>query len=195
MAWRRSGVQIPPSPPSLFAERGVFWEVDCVWEVNPGVFAPPITYVLSCKWGLVSKRHVDDFLEVLRWSKDFGVDTPDGREIKQGVVGVFAASSFNPRENVRLKDESVISLAQYAARRNLQLVTAADFNVKLRERGCPKGVTVQKVCRLARDEGEVRRTLDYVWSDSENASKILRDLQEGNEDLYRFEKMLETRTQ
>jgi hypothetical protein len=66
-------------------------EVDRVWEVNPGVFAPPITYVLSCKWGLVSKRHVDDFLEVLRWSKDFGVDTPDGREIKQGVVGVFAA--------------------------------------------------------------------------------------------------------
>jgi len=166
-------------------------EVDRVWEVNPGVFAPPITYVLSCKWGLVSKGHVDDFLEVLRWSKDFGVDTPDGREIKQGVVGVFAASSFNPRENVRLKDESTISLAQYAARRNLQLVTAAEFNVKLRERGCPKGVTVQKVCRLARDEGEVRRTLDYVWSDSMNASKILRDLQEGNEDLYRFEKMLE----
>ena len=166
-------------------------EVDRVWEVNPGVFAPPITYVPSCKWGLVNKRHVDDFLEVLKWSKDFGVDTPDGREIKQGVVGVFATSSFNPRDNVRLKDESIISLAQYAARRNLQLVTSADFNVQLRERGCPKGVTVQKVCGLARDEDEVRRTLDYVWSDPENASKNLRDLQEGNEDLYRFEKMLE----
>jgi len=94
--------------------------------------APLITYVLSCKWGLVSKRHVDDFLEVLRWSRDLGVENPDGREIKQGVVVVFAASSFNPRENVRLKDESIISLAQYAARRNLQLVTAAEFNVKLR---------------------------------------------------------------
>ena len=166
-------------------------EVDRVWEVTPGVFAAPITYVLSCKWGLVNKGHVDDFLEVLRWSKDFGVDTPDGREIKQGVIGVFAASSFNPRENVRLKDESTISLAQYAARRNLQLVTAADFNVKLREHGAPKGVTVQKVCRLARNENEVRRTLDYLWSDSDNSSKILKELQEGNEDLYRFEKMLE----
>jgi hypothetical protein len=148
-------------------------EVDRVWEVNPGVFAPPITYVLSCKWGLVNKGHMDDFLEVLRWSNSFGVDTPDGREIKQGVVGVFAASIFNPKENVRLKDESTISLAQYAARRNLQLVTAADF-VKLRERGCPKVVTVQKVCRLAWDEDEVRRTLDYVWSDSEGAAKILK---------------------
>ena len=167
-------------------------EVDRVWEVTPGIFAPPITYVLSCKWGLVNKRHVDDFLEVLRWSGDFGVDTPDGREIKQGVIGVFAASSFNPRENVRLKDESIISLAQYAARRNLQLVTAADFNVKLRERGCPKGVTVQKVCRLARDEEEVRRTLDHMWSDSDGAAKILGELQVVNEDIYKFEKMLET---
>ena len=168
-------------------------EVDRVWEVTPGVFAPPITYVLSCKWGLVSKGHVDDFLEVLRWSGDFGVDTPDGREIRQGVVGVFAASSFNPRENVRLKDESIISLAQYAARRNLQLVTAADFNVKLRERGCPKGVTVQKVSRLARDEDEVRRTLNHVWSESEGSAGILEGLEKGNEDLYRFEKMLEAR--
>jgi len=167
-------------------------EVDRVWEVTPGVFAPPITYVLSCKWGLVNKRHVDDFLEVLRWSGDFGVDTPDGREIKQGVVGVFAASSFNPRENVRLKDESTIGLPQYAARRNLQLVTAADFNVKLRERGCPKGVTVQKVCRLARDEEDVRRTLDHMWSDPEGAAKILGELQVVNEDIYKFEKMLET---
>jgi hypothetical protein len=99
---------------------------------NPGVFAPPITYVLSCKWGLVNKGHVDDFLKVLQWSRDFGVDTEDGRKIKNGVVGVFAASAFNPRENVRLKDESTISLAQYAARRNLQLVTSAEFNVKLR---------------------------------------------------------------
>ena len=78
-------------------------------------------------------------------------------------------------------------LAQYAARRNLQLATAAGFNAKLRELGCPKGMTVQKVCRLARDE--VRRTLDYVWSDSEGAARILEELQEGNEDLYRFENL------
>jgi len=69
-------------------------------------------------------------------------------------------------------------------------VTAADFE-KLRERGCPKGVTVQKVCRLAWDEDEVRRTLDNVWSDSEGAAGILEELEKGNEDLYRFEKMLE----
>ena len=171
--------------------RRIAAEVDRVWEVNPGVFAPPITYVLSCKWGLVNKRHVDDFLEVLRWNKDFGVDTPDGREIKQGVVGVFAASAFNPKENVQLKDESTISLAQYTARRNLQLVTAADFNEKLRERGCPRNVTVQKVCRLARNEDEVREALDRIWKGPEGGVEILAELQSVNEDLYRFEEMLE----
>ncbi|MFQ6053703.1 MAG: hypothetical protein ACE5OO_05710, partial [Candidatus Bathyarchaeia archaeon] len=167
-------------------------EVDRVWEVTPGVFAPPVTYVLSCKWGLVNKRHVDDFLDVLRWSKSFGVDTPEGRDVKQGVVGVFAASAFNPREHVQLKDESTLSLAQYAARRRLQLVTAADFNEKLRDRGCPRNVTVQKVCRRARDEDEVRETLEAVWRKPDDASEFLEELRRRNEDLYRFEKMLES---
>jgi len=65
-----------------------------------------VTYVPSCKWGLVTKAHVDDFLDVLHWSKEFGVDTPDGMETEQGVVGVFAASAFNPRETVQLKDDT-----------------------------------------------------------------------------------------
>lgn len=42
---------------------------------------------------------------------------------------------------------------------------------------------VHKVCRLARDEDEVGHTLDYVWSNSENAAKIPKELQEGNKDL------------
>lgn len=166
-------------------------EVDRVWEVNPGVFAPTVTYVLSCKWGLVNKRHVDDFLEVLRWSRDFGVDTGEGREIKNGVVGVFAASAFNPRENIQLKDESIISLTQYAARRSLQIVTSTEFNEKLRERGLPKNLTVQAVCRVARDENQVRRTLDVFWREPERAGEILGEIRDENEDLYKLEEMLE----
>ena len=166
-------------------------EVDRVWEVTPGIFAPPITYVLSCKWGLVRKKHVDDFLEVLRWSKEFGVDTPDGREIKQGVIGVFAASALNPKETVQLKDDSKISLAQYAARMRLQLLRASDFNQKLHERGCPRKVTVQKICKRAKNEEEVRETLENIWSMPESAEEILDELLEKNKELYMFERMLE----
>jgi len=181
---------------TLYLTRGVGGrrraaEVDRVWEVTPGVFAPAITYVLSCKWGLVSKPHVDDFLEVLRWSKELGVDTPDGRDTKQGVVGVFAAGAFKPSENVQLKDGSTISLPQYAARRNLQLITAADFNKMLREKGCPKEATVQKICRAARDETQVRETLDAFWEKPSEATATIGRLRTENQDLYRFEEKLE----
>jgi len=169
-------------------------EVDRIWEVTPGVFAPPVNYVLSCKWGLVTRAHVDDFLEVLRWSKEFGVDTPEGREIKQGVVGVFAAGAFKPSETVQLKDGARIKLTQYAARRNLQLITAADFNRMLRERGCPREATVQKICRAARDEAQVREALDELdefWERPVDATATLGRLRRDNEDLYRFEEKLE----
>jgi len=164
-------------------------EVDRVWEVTPGLFAPSITYVLSCKWGLVNKRDVDDFFNVLRWSKEFGVDTPEGRQVKQGMVGVFAAGAFNPKENVRLKDETTISLASYAARMNIQLLKAADFNEKLREHGC--GVTVQKICKIAKDEVEVREVLDGVWTKPNKGEEILAEVAERNKELYEFERMLE----
>jgi len=166
-------------------------EVDRVWEVTPGVFVPSTTYVLSCKWGLIKKEHVDDFLKVLKWSKEFGTDTPDGRQIKQGVVGIFAGSAFNPKENVQLKNGSRISLASHAARRNLQLLKAADFNSKLRERGCAKAVTVQRICRIANDEKEVREVLDAVWENSGRSEEIFAEVTEKNKELYAFEKMLE----
>ena len=166
-------------------------EVDRVWQVTPGVFAQPITYVLECKWGLVRKRAVDDFLEVLRWSKDFGVDTPEGRQIKQGVLGVFAGSAFNPKENVRLRDETVISLAKYAARMNIQLLKASDFNEKLRDRGCHKRITVQKICKISRNEKEVREVLEKMWAAPTKSDEILSKVLEKNLGVYDFEKMLE----
>jgi len=166
-------------------------EVDRVWEVTPGVFAQPITYVLSCKWGLVNKDHLDDFLQVLTWSKDFAADTPAGRQVKQGVIGIFAASSFNPKEKVKLKDGAEVSLSSYAARMNIQLLSAPDFNQKLHQKGCPREVTVQKACRGARNEKEVREILDKMWADPSRAEDVLSNIAENNRDLYEFEKKLE----
>jgi hypothetical protein len=165
--------------------------VDRVWDVTPGVFAPPITYVLSCKWGLVRKSDVDDFFKVLKWSKEFGTNTQEGRAMKQGVVGVFAASAFNPRENVHFKDGKTISLASYAARMNIQLLKASDFNSKLRERGSPKKVTIQRVCRSSKNENEVRELLELIWENSSKGEKILSNVSEQNQKLFDFEKKLE----
>jgi hypothetical protein len=166
-------------------------EVDRVWEVSPGVFATPITYVLECKWGLIEKKYIDDFFEVLRWSKEFGVDGSEGRQIRQGVIGVFAGSAFDPKENVKLKDESTISLASHAARINVQLLKAADFNEKMRERGFGKEITAQRICRIAKDEREVRDLLNATWEAPEKSDEILSKSIERNKDVYDFEKVLE----
>jgi len=165
-------------------------EVDRVWEVTPGVFANPITYVLECKWGLVKRRYVDDFFEVLRWSKEFGVDTPDGLQVRQGVLGVFAASSFDSKETVIINDEP-ISLPSYAARMNIQLLKAADFNEKLSERGVDEKVAAQSICRVSKDERQVREMLDAVWKDALKAQNALSRLASENQKIFDFEKMLE----
>jgi len=165
-------------------------EVDRVWEVTPGVFAPSITYVLSCKWGLVYKRDVDDFLQVLKWSKEFGINAENGREIKQGIIGVFAGNAFNPRENVHFKDGTSIGLATYANRVNIQLLKATDFNCKLHERGVPLMVSVQKICKVAKDEEEVRQMLDAIWKDPKFGKDVLFSTSVKNEEIYNFESML-----
>jgi len=166
-------------------------EVDRIWDITPGVFAKPLTYVLECKWGIIRREDLDDFLNVLRWSKEFGVDTTEGRQIKQGVIGVFAGSAFNPNENVQFRDGSKISLASYAARMNIQLLRAADFNSKLREKGCSKEITVQQICRVAKNEDEVRQLLDTLWQDVSKSEGILCALSNKNKELYEFEKMLD----
>ena len=142
--------------------------------------------------GLVQKYVVDDFLEVLRWSTEFGVNTSEGRQIKQGIVGVFAGSAFDPKESVKLKDQTKISLAAYAARINIQLLRAADFNEKMRERGIPKEITVQSVCRVAKNEKEVRDVLTAIWEIPEKSGEITAKVAGKNKEVYDFEKMLET---
>jgi hypothetical protein len=173
-------------------------EVDRVWTVTPSVFARPVTYVLECKWGLVRRKDLDDFFNVLKWSTDFGVDTPEGRQVKNGVVGVFAGGAF---EDIHVKmanrsgkdsnDGKTITLAQYAERLNVQLLRAANFNEKLRDKGVPKDATVQKICKAARDERDVRRMLDAVWEKPEDAKDVLDRAIKTNSSVFKFEEELE----
>lgn len=167
-------------------------EVDRVWIVTPSVFAKPITYVLECKWGIVRRKDLDDFFNVLKWSTDFGVDTPEGRQVKNGVVGVFAAGAF---EDVHIKmngSNDTLTLAQYAERLNVQLLRASNFNEKLRDKGVSKDVTVQKICKVTKDERDVRRTLDAAWDKPEGAKDILERAIKTNSSVFKFEEELES---
>ena len=81
--------------------------------------------------------------------------------------------------------------ATYAARMNIQLLKAAAFNEKLRERGCSGKVSVQKICRAARNEEEVREALEAIWKNPDRSEEILADIIEKNKEVYDFEKRLE----
>lgn len=161
-------------------------EVDRVWKVTPGLFSPTVTYVLECKWSIVTKKTLDDFLEVLKWSTDFGVDTENGRELKKGVVPVFAAGTYKIKEMVMVNGEK-ITLPQYAARMNIKLLRPADFNEKLREHGVCKGVTVQKICRISKDEYDLRAILDEIWQKPLKIQKVIIETMKRNETVFQFE--------
>jgi DNA-binding MarR family transcriptional regulator len=164
-------------------------EVDRVWKVTPGLFSPTVTYVLECKWSIVTRKTLDEFLEILKWSTDFGADTENGRELKKGVVPVFAAGTYNPREEVVVNSEK-ITLAQYASRINIKLLRPADFNERLRDHGIDKKLTVQKICGACKDESEVRDVLDKVWTEPISTREMLVEATNRNWNVFVFEKAL-----
>jgi hypothetical protein len=172
-------------------ERKLFAEVDRVWTIQPSPISQPVTYVLECKWGLVRKESLEDFLNVLKWSMDFGVDSQQGRMIKQGVIGIFAGTAFNPKDKVKVGNE-ILSVAQYAARMCIQLLKASDLNEMLHKRGVHKSVTVQKICARARNEDEVREILGKIWNESKHSRELIDQLVAKNASVFEFERELET---
>jgi len=170
-------------------ERKLFAEVDRVWTIQPSPISQPVTYVLECKWGLVRKESLEDFLNVLKWSMDFGFDSQHGRMIKQGVIGIFAGTAFNPKDKVKVGNE-ILSVAQYAARMSIQLLKASDLNEILHKLGVHKSVTVQKVCTRARNEGEVREVLSKIWNEPKDAQDSIDQLVLKNTSVFEFEREL-----
>ena len=63
--------------------------------------------------------------------------------------------------------------------------------MELHERGVPKDVTVQRICRIARNEKEVRELLENICENSAKSEEILGKIAHKNNEVYEFEKMLE----
>jgi len=137
----------------------------------------------------VNKKALDDFIDVLEWSTDFGVDTENGRELKKGVIPVFGAGAYNPKEKVTVNGQK-ISLAQYTSRMNIKLLRPADFNSKLREHGVDRKVSVQKICKMGRDEKDARIVLDEIRQSHAEAQEVLSEILTRNHGVFEFEKTL-----
>ncbi|MDR2707219.1 MAG: hypothetical protein LBB87_00505 [Nitrososphaerota archaeon] len=107
------------------------------------------------------------------------------------MVCVFAGLAFDPAESIELENETKITTEAYAARINIQLVKTADLNGKMRENGLPEELTIQNVCRAAKDEKEVREVLSLIWEAPDKADTILAEVVERNKGVYAFERTLE----
>ena len=73
---------------------------------------------------------------------------------------------------------------------NIKILKAVDLNKKLRKRGVPKRVTVQKICKVRRDEDEVGKVLEEIWENPDKSEEILLKVIEKNKDVYEFKRML-----
>jgi hypothetical protein len=73
---------------------------------------------------------------------------------------------------------------------NIQLIKSADLNQQLHQKGVETYVTVQKICRYAKDEKQVRETLTKIWNQPKKAREYLTELTHENKELFEFEKQL-----
>jgi hypothetical protein len=110
--------------------------------------------------------------------------------IRNGIVGVFAGGTFDPNERIRFRNGEVLSLSQYAARCNIQLIRTADLNEKLRQRGCEASTTVQRICRVCQDEEEVRDVPDGMWLSPHDAVALLNEVALRNQTIFDLEQKL-----
>ena len=55
----------------------------------------------------------------------------------------------------------------------------------------PKELTVQSVCRIAKDEKEVRQLLTVIWVAPEKGLETVTKATGKNKNVYEFEKTLE----
>jgi predicted Zn-ribbon and HTH transcriptional regulator len=54
-------------------------------------------------------------------------------------------------------------------------------------------LTVKKICRVVRDEKEVREVLEAIRKNAEKTEETLVEVADKNEEVYQFEKILEVR--
>lgn len=119
-----------------------------------------------------------------RGSRKQARDTKHRMTVKQATLYQLLGVKSLFKESVKLRDGSVITLAQCAARLNIQLLKTSVLNQKLQERRINKYAAVQKIYRAARDEKEVRSLLDEIWAKPESARDVLSEAISKNSDVY-----------
>jgi hypothetical protein len=140
---------------------------------------------------LIRRDDVEDFLDIARFSKEFGADDRHGRVIRNGVVLWMAGAAIDNKASI-LVGNDYLTVASFASRLGIKFIPASQINEQLQRRGWEKA-SVKAICRVAKDAHEAMETLDQIWGHPEKAKEILAKYAEQNKSILEQERMLEAR--
>jgi hypothetical protein len=169
-------------------------EIDGVWQSRePGTLCAheKVTNVVEAKFALVRREDLEDFVEKVRWSKEFGANDRHGRVIKNGVVLWVAGAAIDNKATIPVGNE-YLTVAQYAARLAIKFIPTSEINAQLQKRGWEKA-SANAICKVAKDANEAMQILDEIWKHPDRAKDILSKYREQNKSILEQERMLEAR--
>jgi len=169
-------------------------EIDGVWESSePSLLCNnmEVTNLLEVKFNLVRRDDIEDFLDIARFSKEFGADDRHGRVIRNGVVLWMAGAAIDNKASI-LVGNDYLTVASFASRLGIKFIPVSQINEQLQRRGWEKA-SVKAICRVAKDAHEAMEALDQIWAHPKEAKGIISKYTEQNKSILEQERMLELR--
>ena len=167
-------------------------ELDGVWlskETDMLGEEQQVTNILEVKYSLISKQDFEDYIEKVRWSKEYGADSKDTRIIKNGVILWLAGEIIDNTATIRVGNE-LLTVAAYARRLGIKFLKISDINHKLQQHGWTKA-SIKTICRVAKDADEAMQIFDQIWKAPTKAKDILGSYAERNRPILEKERILE----
>jgi len=169
-------------------------EIDGVWESSePALLCNnmEVTNLLEVKFNLIRRDDLVDFLDIARFSKEFGADDRHGRVIRNGVVLWMAGAAIDNKASI-LVGNDYLTVASFASRLGIKFIPVSQINEQMQRRGWEKA-SVKAICRAAKDALEAMEMLDQIWAHPKEAKGIISKYTEQNKSILEQERMLEAR--
>jgi hypothetical protein len=169
-------------------------EIDGVWESRePALLCnnEEVTNLIEVKFNLIRRDDVEDFLDIARFSKEFGADDRHGRVIRNGVVLWMAGAAIDNRASI-LVGNDYLTVASFASRLGIKFIPVSQINEQLQHHGWEKA-SVKAICKAAKDAHEAMEILDQIWAHPKEAKEIISKYTEQNKSILEQERMLEAR--
>jgi predicted DNA-binding transcriptional regulator len=169
-------------------------EIDGVWESRePALLCnnEEVTNLIEVKFNLIRRDDVEDFLDIARFSKEFGAGDRHGRVIRNGVVLWMAGAAIDNKASI-LVGNDYLTVASFASRLGIKFIPVSQINEQLQRRGWEKA-SVKAICRVAKDAYEAMEILDQIWAHPKEAEEIVTKCREQNKSILEQERMLEAR--